>query len=597
MRLKIIIFVLISIWTILLVRVYYLSIKSNSYYEILARQNVIKKEWLIPTRGEILDRNLKPLAINKIGFKIKIPPHLSSEKRIHLVEKKISILMKYFPYLNREKIIRKYKKKDSPYNHEYIEIIPFIPYEEMIFVYSKLNLVEGIKIEPSVKRYYPNGKTASHIIGYVSRTNRKEAENDKTARLTGIIGKAGIEKYYNSYLQGEPGYRKIKVTAFNKEIEEIERVPPKENQNLVLSIDLELQKYIETLFEGKAGVAIVMGVNGDILAAGSFPEYDINMFVSGISKDKWLKLIRDFNHPFTNKLVNGLYPPGSTIKMGVALSFLDSKKIGEYTPFYCTGAYELGGRKFRCWKQTGHGETRMKKAIRESCDDYFYKGSMKVGINKIAADMKRFGFGRKSGVDLPNEFIGIIPDKEWKSRRYGEPWYIGETLVASIGQGYDLVTPMQMARFTALLATGRLPKPHFAKKFVDKNFEPEFEKNALTPLEKRKLKFIQRAMYEVCNHPKGTATANITTKVKIAGKTGTAQVVGIPQDEKKRMKEEELKYFSRSHAWLTTYGPYKNPQYIVTVLVEHGGHGGSAAGPIVSKIYDKLVEMGYIKLK
>ncbi len=594
MRLKLFFFLFAVVWLILLSRVYYLSIKSNSYYDILAKQNMIKKEWIIPTRGEILDRNLNPLAVNNIGFKIKIAPHLSSKKHFQDLKNILISLKKLFPDLNIKKMLRKYKRKDSPYNHDFIEVVDFIPYEKFLPYYAKLNLKEKVLVEPTFKRYYPNGDLASHIIGYVSRTNRKEAKKDRVAKMVGIIGKAGIEKYYNRYLEGELGYREIKVTAFNEEIETLSKKEPIENRNLILSIDIRLQKYIEELFKGKAGVAIVMGLDGEILAAGSFPEYDINMFVSGISKDKWFELINDFNHPFTNKLINGLYPPGSIIKMGVALSFLDSKKVSEYTPFYCNGAIELGKRKFRCWKSSGHGETRLKKAIRESCDVYFYEGSLKVGIDKIADTLKNLGFAKKSGIDLPNEFVGIIPDKEWKERRYKSKWYIGETLVASIGQGYDLVTPIQIARYTALLASGKLPTPHFAKKFVDFEYKPKFE-DVLSPMQKRKLKIIQKSMYEVCNHPKGTATAHINTPIKIAGKTGTAQVVGIPQDEKKRMKEEELKYYSRSHAWLTTYGPYKKPKYVVTVLVEHGGHGGSAAGPIVSKIYDKLMELGYIK--
>ena len=596
MRLKLLFYFFIFVWILLLSRVYYLSIKSNSYYEILAKQNMIKTEWIIPTRGEILDRNLNPLAVNNIGFKIKVAPHLSYKKRVKMLKESLEFIKKLFPRIDYDKMLRKYRKKDSPYNHNYIEVVDFLPFEEVIPFYTKLNLKKYIKVEPTFKRYYPNRDLASHIIGYVSRTNPKEAKRDKVAKMVGIIGKAGIEKYYNRYLEGELGYKKIKVTAFNKEIETLEIKEPIQNRDLILTIDIRLQKYIEKLFKNKAGVAIVMGLDGEILAAGSFPEYDINMFVSGISKEKWIELISDFNHPFTNKLINGLYPPGSTIKMGVALAFIDSRKISEYTPFYCNGAVELGKRKFRCWKSSGHGETKMKKAIRESCDVYFYEGSLKVGINKIAKTLKNFGFAKKSGIDLPNEFIGIIPDKEWKEKRYNKKWYIGETMVASIGQGYDLVTPIQIARYTALLAAGKLPTPHFAKKFIDNEFFPKYE-DVLTPIQKRKLKIIRKSMYEVCNHPKGTATAHITTKVKIAGKTGTAQVVGIPQDEKERMKEEELKYFSRSHAWLTTYGPYKKPKYVVTVLVEHGGHGGSAAGPIVSKIYDKLVELGYIKIK
>ncbi|SMC09560.1 penicillin-binding protein 2 [Nitratiruptor tergarcus] len=593
MRSRFILILFFIVWGILLSRIYFLSIKSNSYYEALAKQNMIKKEWIVPVRGEILDRFGKPLAVNNIGFKIKIVPHLKKrEKLLGSIEK----ITAKFSDLNTSKLIKRYRKHDSPYNHDPIEVVPFISYERMMPYYTKLLLDPLIKIEPAFKRFYPQREIASHVIGYVSKANTKDTQRDKVAKITGIIGKSGIEKYYNDYLEGELGYKKLKVTAFNRVIDVVEEKEPIQNRDLYLTLDLRLQEFIHKLFQNKAGVAIVMKTNGEILAAGSFPEFDPNLFVSGISRKKWKELINDLNHPFTNKLINGLYPPGSTIKMGVALSFLDSRKISPYTPFYCNGAIELGKRKFRCWKHTGHGEVRLIKAIRESCDVYFYEGSLRVGINKIAFDLRKMGFGKKSGVDLPNEFIGVVPDKEWKKRKYGLNWYQGETVVSSIGQGYDLVTPMQIARYTALLATGKLPTPHFARSFTYKNYIPK-EEDVLTPLQKRNLKFIRRGMYEVCNHPKGTATRHISLPIKIAGKTGTAQIVGIPQDEKERMKEEELAYYSRSHAWLTTYAPFKQPRYIVTVLVEHGGHGGAAAGPIVNAIYTKMIELGYFRAR
>ncbi len=591
MRSKLLFALFFLVWLLLLSRVYYISIKSNDYYEALAKQNMIKKEWIAPIRGEIFDRNGVPLAVNNIGFKIKLAPGLRNKKELG---KMIDMLVDDFADLNATKLRRRYLKKDSLYNHHYIEVVPFVQYERMLPFYTKLSLSPFIKIEPSFKRFYPNKSIASHVIGYVSRTNKKEAKKDPVAKITGIIGKSGIERYYNRYLEGELGYKLLKVTAFNKVIDVLEQVPPKQNHHLYLTLDLRLQRFIQDLFKEKAGVAIVMKTNGEILAAGSFPEYDPNMFVSGISRQKWQELISDLDHPFTNKLVNGLYPPGSTIKMGVGLSFLDSRKLSPYTPFYCNGAIKLGKRRFRCWKASGHGEVRLIKAIRESCDVYFYEGSLRVGIDKIAKDLRKMGFGQKSGIDLPNEFIGVIPDKEWKMQKYGQPWYQGETVVSAIGQGYDLVTPIQIARYTALLAVGKLPTPHLAKDFIDRDIHPKFE-DVLTPVQKRMLPFIRRGMYEVCNHPKGTASRHIDTKIKIAGKTGTAQIIGIPQNEKKRMKEEELKYYTRSHAWLTTYAPYNRPKFVVTVLVEHGGHGGSAAGPIVSKIYDKLIELGYFK--
>jgi len=307
----------------------------------------------------------------------------------------------------------------------------------------------------------------------------------------------------------------------------------------------------------------------------------------------WNKLSGSLEKPFTNKLVHGLYPPGSTIKTGLGLLYITT----DVSPSFkvdCESSMPLGKRIYRCWKRKGHGKTGIKKAIRESCDDYFYKGSLKVGIKKMSEGMLRYGLGKKTGVDLPNEFIGIVPSRIWKRKKYDQPWYMGETVNTSIGQGDFLVTPMQIAQFTALMATAKLPTPHFAKSIGDKLYEPVL-KDVFNEKELKKLPLIQRAMYEVCNYPKGTAVNFVNSKVKIAGKTGTAQVIAIKQDIEKRLKEHEMAYYNRSHAWFTTYGPYKNPQFVVLVMVEHGGHGGTAAGKIVSRIYDKLLELKYIK--
>ncbi len=593
MRVKIIIGVFVFVWLSLLVRVYYLSVSSNRYYEQLSEKNTVKTELIAPVRGEIVDVNNHPLAVNILGFRIKLKPHLTNKKNLPTLKKEIKKIVETFPFLKEEKLLKKYKRKDSLYNHKYIEIVPFISYDDMLPVYSKLNLDRYIKIEPAPKRHYPYGKIASHILGYVAKANKKDIKNDKLIELIGYTGKSGIEKYYNKFLEGEAGHRKIKVNASNQVIEELSYTPPNEDRKLVLNIDIRLQKYITKLFEGKAGVVIVMGVDGRVIAAGSYPEYDLNTFVSGISKDEWIKLVSSLDKPFTNKIVNGLYPPGSTIKPALGLVYITTK-LSPYWSVYCTAKMPLGKRVFRCWKEKGHHQTNIVKAIRESCDDFFYKGSLKVGINIMSRGLKDMGLGKKTGIDLPNEFIGTIPSREWKMRKYQQPWYIGETVNTSIGQGYMLVTPIQIATLTALIATGKLPKPFIAKSLDGKEIKPQY-KDVLNQKEKQRLPIIQKAMYQVCNHPKGTATHYLSTKVKIAGKTGTAQVIGIKQDIKKRKLEHELQYYSRSHAWLTTYGPYKKPQYVVTVLVEHGGHGGAAAGSIVSKIYNKLLELHYIK--
>ena len=594
MRIKFILIVFVLVWISLLVRIYYISIQSNNYYETLANKNTIKFEYIPPIRGEILDRHKQPLAINKLGFKLQVAPHLSRSDGT--LDRELNTIVNMMSFLNFDKLKKNYIKKDSHYNHHFIDVIDFISYEDAIPVYSKINLNENLKLLPAPKRYYPNKKLAAHIIGYVAKANKKDVEENAISKLTGSTGKSGIEKYYNEFLQGEAGQREIKVSAYNEEMEELNFTAPKEHQQITLALDLRLQKLIEDLFEDKAGAVVVMDIHGEILAAGSYPEYDLNTFVSGISTSRWTELINDLDKPFTNKVVNGLYPPGSTIKTGLGLAYVSTTKMSPWTKFDCEGTMTLGknNRKFRCWKHAGHQETSLIKAIRQSCDIYFYKGSLRVGIAEMSKQLKEFGLGKKTGVDLPNEYFGTVPNRQWKMNKYGKPWYIGETLNTSIGQGDFLTTPMQIAQFTSLMATGKLSKPHFVKNMGDEFFVPEY-KEVLNDKQKKRLPLIQRAMWEVCNHPKGTATHYLSSKVKIAGKTGTAQVVGISQKTIKRLKEHELAYLKRSHAWFTTYGPYKDPQYIVTVLIEHGGHGGQAAGPMVSKIYNKLLEYGYIK--
>ena len=593
MRARILIAIFIFVWISLLSRIYYLSVHSNRHYEELSYENTIKTEQIAPVRGEILDRNFKPLAINKLGFKIEITPHLNTKKQKIYLKNTIDTIAKLLPILDADTMFKNYRHGDSYYNHHNIAVADFISYEDILPVFSKLNLLEDVIVSPAPKRYYPYQKIAAHIIGYTAKSNQEEIDKDPVLKLTGIVGKTGLEKQYNRYLEGVPGERTVQMNALNEEVSVLQTKAPVENRNLVLTVDMRLERYISELMKGNAGTVIVMGVNGEILSAGSYPEYNPNTFVSGISSKKWNALINDPDMPFTNKIINGLYPPGSTIKPAIGLIYLDNG-ISQWWNVTCTGSIELGKRKFRCWKSWGHGKTDINKAIRESCDVYFYEGSLKVGIEKISDGLKQLGLGSKTGIDLPNEFIGTIPNRAWKRQRYNEPWYIGETLNTAIGQGSVLVTPLQMALNTALIASGKLPQPHLTQMINNTPITPVI-KDILTPKQKQNLKIIRRAMEQVCNHPNGTATAHITSKVRIAGKTGTAQVIGISQETKKRIKEKDMTYYMRSHAWLTTYGPAKHPKYVVTALIEHGGHGGSAAGQIVSKIYDKLLEFGYIK--
>ncbi|WP_418185780.1 penicillin-binding protein 2 [Aliarcobacter vitoriensis] len=585
-RLNLIYIFVTLICIMILSRVYFLSIKSNTYYEELSQNNYIKKTYKAPTRGVIEDRNGEPLALNQMGFSILIKPHLRAKKHQEKLENIIDIIVEQFPQYEKDKLIKDYMRNDSPYNHEFIKIIDYVPYEDIFSKYTFLATQEDIKIESSSKRYYPHKELAAHIIGYVGKASKLDIVNNEIAKYSGIVGKSGIERFYNEKLQGKLGYKDTKVNALNKEIEVIDEKEPSNDNNVRITIDVNLQKYLQELFIDKSGSIVVMDAqNGEILAAGSFPEYDSNIFARGISQAEWNEMRNDFNHPFTNKIINGLYPPGSVIKMGVALSFLENGISDKFT-VDCSGSLPIGNRNFRCWKTTGHGHINFRSAIAQSCDDFFYKGSLKIGINKISATLDKLGIGQKTGIDLDNEFIGINPNKEWKEKRLKKPWYIGETVITSIGQGNMLTTPLQIARYTAFFASGKLPKPHLTSESYEEPIELDFKKEYV--------KLMQEGMFDVSNAPSGTAKRYTTSKVTIASKTGTAQVVSIPQSEKVRMKESELEYYQRSHAWITAYGPYKNPKYVVTVVQEHGGGGGSATGGVASRIFDKLYELGYI---
>lgn len=593
MRYKFILFIFTLFWAGMIFRLYQVSVKSNYYYEELAKQNVERKAFIKPVRGEISDTNGKLLAMNEIGFSVSLAPHLAVED--DTFREMMNRLVDTFPDLNKTVMLKRYKKQNSAYNHHFIKVVDFISYDVMMRSYPRLSFYDEIKIDAEIKRYYPYGTYAAHIVGYTGRSNEKENHEDKVVNEVGKIGKTGIEKYYNSVLQGELGYTINRVTATNKAVAILEKESPKENKNIQLNIDIELQKMIHDRFGEATGVAIVMRTTGELLGAVSYPAYNPNLFVGGISSKDWRALQNDLSHPFTNKLVHGTYPPGSTIKMGMALAFEKAKPHSLDHSEYCKGFITLGksNHKFRCWSRWGHGKVDARKAIRESCDVYFYNKSLEVGINAMAKQLRSFGLGVKTGVDLPREYNGVMPDKMWKRKTYNQPWYQGETVIASIGQGYDLTTPLQVARYTALIATSKLVTPTIAK-IVD-NHEVTIKSQPMT-FHPHYLNEMKKGMYEVCNVRGGTAYRTMKNlPIVVAGKTGTSQVTAIPQSTQKRLKEEELAYFHRSHAWITTYAPYRNPEFIVTVLVEHGGHGGSTAGPIAADIYKWLYANGYFK--
>ena len=590
MQSRIILFFIFIFYMILIYRVYELTILSYKKYNTLSKNNITKTISIPPVRGVIFDRNKNPLAVNELRFNLTLKPHLRDFDLILAIDDIANVLD-----INKSKIYKLYKKLDSPYNNKNIPVVKYLKENEVFKIEPILSLNKNIEFKTTYLREYPYKFFLSNVLGYVSKANEKDIKRNKIIKFTQISGKRGIEKYYDNVLQGELGSKKVIVNAKNQILKVISFKPPKAH-TLTLSIDKDLQKFIYDMLikEHKNGAVIVMKTDGEILALVSTPSYDNNLFVKGISYKKWKELSHNIYNPLLNKPVSGLYPPGSTVKPSEALIAIASGKWDPWKKINCPGYIIVGKRKFRDWRIWGHGKTDVFKAIKESVDTYFYKVGLTLGIDYIAKNLKRMGFGKKTGIDLPNEKSGIVPNKEWKARRYHEPWFIGETLNASIGQGYFLVTPIQVAVNTALIAIGKLPKPFIVKK-IDNNLTKPILKDVLTDKEKNLLRLIREGMWQVCNAKGGTATRHIHTKVVIAGKTGTAQVYSIPQEVKKRKKEDELAYFHRSHAWLTTFGPYNNPQVVVTVLIEHGGHGGSAAGEIVSKIYDYLLDKKYIK--
>lgn len=592
LRYKLVILFFAVVWFIIIIRLIIVNVINHDYYKKFAEKNITKVEALMPMRGVILDRNSEPLAINEIGFSVSLVPKIRNRQ---IVRSEIEKIASFIPNLDKDYLFELYVKGNNAYNHSPIQLVGFVPYAQMLSIYPYLKRSSNIVVAVNSKRLYPNESAASHVIGYVAKANEKDIQNNPLSQHSKVIGKEGIEKTYNTYLQGEVGYRKTQINSLYKEIRLLQEDNVLKRNDLRLSLDLRLQESIDRDFKDRSGAVIVMDVhNGEILAAGSYPEYNINYFVDGISHKNWQSLVENVHKPLINKLVNGRYPPGSVIKMGMVLSFLEFAGVSENTIIQTPPFILFGNRKFRDWKTSGHGSSDAVKAIRESVDVYFYLLSQRAGVENMTHVLRQMGIGEMSGVDIPNEVSGILPTPEWKLRRYGEPWYGGDTITTSIGQGYFLTTPMQIARYTALIASGKLVTPHFAKDF---NGTPaEFPvQDVLSDFQKSKLAVLRKGMYQVCSVPEGTAYHRTQgSKVSLACKTGTAQVVGIPQDVQSRMKESEMEYFHRSHAWITAFLPYKNPQYAVTILIEHGGGGGSG-GPILVNIANKLKELGYVK--
>jgi penicillin-binding protein 2 len=445
----------------------------------------------------------------------------------------------------------------------------------------------GVSIQVRLRRNYLYELNASHLIGYLGEINLDELKSGDYPNLRGgdYIGKFGVERTQESVLRGEPGGRQVEVNANGQIMRVLQTVSPKPGRNVHLTLDRELQQRAEELLEGVAGAAVaVEPASGEILAMASSPSFNQNAFVSGIGTGVWEALISHPFRPLENKAIQGEYPPGSTFKIVTALAGLEEKAIDETTTFDCAGFLPFAGRDYRCWKKEGHGRVDVRRALSESCDVFFYRTGLRLGIDRLAWYAKAFGLGVRSGVALDQEARGLIPSSVWKKKRFGVPWQEGETLSVSIGQGYVLATPLQMGMLMAAVANGGVRyRPTVLSRVEtmegDVVFQAAPQEIGRLPISPRNLKIVQQGIWGAVNGDHGTARRVHLNDIEIAGKTGTSQVVG-----RKDSGDDYTPPHLRPHAWFVCYAPFDAPKIAIAVVVENGEHGSSAAGPIAREM-------------
>lgn len=569
---------------VIIARLYYLQVYQADRYKTLADENRISTRLLVPPRGIIFDRNGVTIASNQQNFQALIVAEQAPN-----VQETLDAFKKIMPLSEAEE---ERIKKDLKRNRSFvpIKIRDNLSWEEVSRIQLNAPDLPGIVIDEGLTRYYPFGAGMAHILGYVSSVSDKDVKDDPLLEVPGFkIGKSGIEKYLEKALRGESGNLKLEVNAYGRIMKEIERVDGIPGKDVQLTIDSRLQQKAFELFGEESGAAVLLDVHtGEILAFVSAPSFDPNMMTQGLSTEDWNALLHNERNPLTDKAISGQYSPGSTFKMIVALAALEAGVIKPETRTYCAGKMFLGNHAFHCWKKEGHGHLNVVEALQHSCDIFFYETAQKLGIEKIADMARRFGLGSKINIGLENEKAGLIPDKEWKLRRFGEPWQQGESLISGIGQGYILTTPLQLATMTARLVNGGYEiKPTFLK--VSDGEKSKIRKIDVSPTN---LELIKEGMYAVVNKPGGTAWRSQFDYhgQRMGGKTGTTQVRRITMKERREgiKKESELPWRLRNHALFVGYAPHDNPKYAVAVLVEHGG-GSSVAAPLAGKILREAV--------
>ena len=577
--------------TVLAARMYYLQVIESEQYKLLSDKNRIQMRLLSPPRGRVLDRRGIELANNQQNYRVVL-----IAERTEDVGKTLDALAKIIQIdsYERAKVLRAVKRRRS--------FVPVTVAENLSWEdFARVNVfapdLAGIQPNIGESRAYPFGSTLAHVIGYVGAVSAKDLTGDPLLELPGFrVGKSGVERSRETLLRGKAGVSRVEVNAYGRVIRELNRREGQPGGEIRLSVDAELQSYTMGLLAGESASAVVMDVHsGDILTLASTPGFDPQGFNIGLTQQAWADLTTDPRNPLLNKAIAGQYPPGSTFKMIVAMAALDAGMISQDQKVFCEGHVELGNQRFHCWKRNGHGRVSMVKAIEQSCDIYFYEIAKRVGIDGITETARKFGLGSATGIEIPAESKGLMPTRAWKLARTGEAWQQGETLVAGIGQGFVLATPIQLAVMTARIANGGFAvKPRLILREGENPGVPAQKLERLT-VGRTSLELVVEGMRRVSNQPAGTAfRARVRDpEMALAGKTGTSQVRRISRAEReiRVLRNEELPWEARDHALFVAFAPVKAPRYAISVVVEHGGSGSRAAAPLARDILIKVQEM------
>ena len=570
----------LSLFTAVGWRIYNIQILDSSKYETLSKKNQIDLEIIFPLRGKIFDRNNILIADNEKVYDVYLIPENTKS-----INNTLNSLSKFIDidFAKRRKIIELTSKVKK---FEKIKIFENISWSILEKIETNKYNLEGIFIAEDHLRIYPYKEVFSHLLGYISKPNQQELSLPFISKMPNLdIGKEGLEKSFNPLLVGKAGQREIEVNSTGRVIREISKVDSIQGKELHLSLDSRIQEYAVNLLQSyRAGSINVINIkNGEILCMASTPTYDPNKIIKKPNKEYWDSILSNSLSPLTNRSLQGLYSPGSTFKMIVAIAALKYGVISSKSTHSCSGKIEFGDRLYHCWKTNGHGKMDVTNAITQSCDVFFYEVSKKLGIDKIAKVAEDFGLGQIFDISMPNQKKGIIPSKKWKKTTLGESWYAGETLISGIGQGFVLTSPFQLAVMTSIIASdGKIVEPTILK---SKNIN--FKTNSKYSDE---IKIIKKAMFNVVNVNKGTAFKSRLQDVKFSGKTGTSQVRSISLSEREsdefRKKKQEWK--NRDHALFVGYIPYDDPQYAISVIIEHGGSGASTAAPIAKQVFNYI---------